>query len=112
MTTLETAAPDLSNVQFSAASPDPFRPADLVIPSGVTSAPPCCPICFALLHSINQNASGDLLLECLADHVQGYQAVYRSATRQYEQRPGHELRRWAPPLTLTEVRQRAAKRGV
>ena len=109
MSTLENAAPSLAGVTFTAASPDPLRPQDLNIPQAVTEAPPCCPLCLNFLHPINQNGVGDILFECLADHTTGYMAVYRRAIDQYEQRPGTEMKRWAPPISYHEVLARRAR---
>ena len=108
--TLENAAVDLGSVQFTAASPDPMRPTDIVVPPGVAQVPPCCPICFSLVHPVNQNIAGDVLFECLNYHTPFYQAVYRKAAQAWEQRPGQELQRWAPPLTHAEARRRLAAR--
>lgn len=111
MTTLEDkdAIISLAGVTFSAASPDPLRPQDLNIPQAATTAPPCCPLCHNFLHPINQNGVGDILFECLADHQVGYTAVYRVASGDYEQRPGTEMRRWAPPIPYRDVLARARR---
>jgi hypothetical protein len=112
VSTLENDAPNLSGVRFAQPSPDPFRPQDLNFPQAITTAPPCCPVCLAMLHPINQNGAGDLLFECLADHQVGYTAVFRAASGEWEQRPGVVMTRWAPPLTHAEAAERRARRGV
>lgn len=112
MSTLENAGPArIPDTVFAQVSPDPLRPTDVQIPQNVSAAPPCCPICFVFLHPIDQNAHGDILFECMTDHATGpgYMAVYRAALGEYEQRPGTEMRRWAPPLTYVDVQRRLAE---
>lgn len=110
MSTLEDRAPEIPRTAFTMPSPDPFRPQDLNIPQGLAAAPPCCPMCFVFLHPIQQNAQGDILFECMSDHPIGYTTVYRVASGEYEQRPGVEIKRWAPPLTYVDVQRRLAEK--
>jgi hypothetical protein len=86
-----------------------MRPEDIVIAGPVQQMPPCCPACLSLLHAINQNAAGDVLFECLSD---GYMAVHRREQNKWEQRPGSNLIRWAPPVPINEAKRRAERRAV
>lgn len=113
MSTLENAGPaEIPSTFFTTPSPDPMRPQDLNIPQRLASAPPCCPMCFVFLHPIDQNDRGDILFECMSDHPvgSGYMTVYRVVSGEYEQRPGVEMKRWAPPLTYLDVQARLAER--
>jgi hypothetical protein len=99
----QNAVLDLS--AFHASAGDPFRPQDVILPPGVSSVPPCCPLCTTLLHYVDMNAAGDFLFECLND---GYLAVYRAGSAEWEQCTSRDTsKRWAPPLTLADARRRA-----
>lgn len=92
---------------------DPFRPQDISVPPGVTTAPPICPskTCIAhkdktlyFLYVNNVNAEGDVLLSCLNC---GYEAVYRIKADTYEPRPGREVDGWnAPYLGTAQLLQK------
>lgn len=77
------------------ANPDPMRPAEFVSPLGQT--PPACPVCKMLLNQVDSNPDGDLLFECLGD---GYEAVLRVRSGEWEPRPGRHIKRWAPPIKV------------
>lgn len=64
---------------------DPFKPTEVLrAPGSSFGIPPRCPTCHSLLQAIAQNATGDLLVECLFD---GYEAVYRMGRGLWEPRP-------------------------
>lgn len=65
------------------------------VPPVLAQSPPRCPLCRSLLHVGLQNHAGDSLLTCTTD---GYEAVHRVATDEFDPRPGRELKRWCPPL--------------
>ena len=63
----QTAVIELPSSVFAASARDPFHPHEIVAPPGVATVPPCCPVCFTLLHAIDRNPEGDMLFECLND---------------------------------------------
>ncbi len=77
---------------------DPFKPQDIIQPSGLMQTPPRCPGHEAVfLQAVNQNQVGDILFTCL---YEGYEAVYRVLTGKFEPRPGRETEGWVPPLLM------------
>jgi hypothetical protein len=77
---------------LAAVPPPPIEP---TVPPEVIQTQPRCPLCKSLIYPVTANEVGDLLFECLND---GYEAIYRVASQDYEKRPGRDTeRRWAPP---------------
>lgn len=75
---------------------DAMRPADMVNVPGVTHNPPACPKCLerfqskVFLYPFSTNPVGDIYFQCLNAqqmNICGYEAIYRSRTRTFEQHP-------------------------
>lgn len=84
------------------SSGDPFRPADLSSVAGnMTHNPPKCPRCSTYLYPMSQNQQGDHDFQCLNGagmNICGYEAIYRVATRTWEQHPQKPLDpEWVEP---------------
>jgi hypothetical protein len=75
---------------------DPMRPADMTNMPGITTNPPACPKCLdkfqskVFLYPFSTNPVGDIYFQCLNAqqmNICGYEAIYRSRTRTFEQHP-------------------------
>lgn len=75
---------------------DPMRPADMTNLPGITTNPPACPKCLdrfqskVFLYPFSTNGVGDIYFQCLNAqqmNICGYEAIYRSRTRTFEQHP-------------------------
>jgi len=75
---------------------DAMRPADVTNIPGITVNPPACPKCLAryqskvFLYPFSTNPVGDIYFQCLNAqqmNICGYEAIYRSRTRTFEQHP-------------------------
>jgi hypothetical protein len=97
----ETAtAPEAAAAVGFGVALDPLRPRDLVVPPGLASVPPTCPECGTLLHPVDNNPAGDVLFECLNGNLTTaghYSAVFRVATRAWDQHPAFRRADWIPP---------------
>lgn len=79
---------------------DPLKPRELITPPGLATVPPTCPVCGTLLHPVDQNPAGDVYFECLNGDVTSaghYSAVYRVATKAWDQHPAFRRPDWTPP---------------
>jgi hypothetical protein len=97
----ETAtAPEAAAAVGFGVALDPLRPRDLVVPPGLASVPPTCPECGTLLHPVDNNPAGDVLFECLNGNLMTaghYSAVFRVATRTWDQHPAFRRADWIAP---------------
>src|SRR5574338_1374722 len=75
---------------------DAMRPADMTNIPGVTHNPPVCPKCLdrfqsrVLLYPVSTNPVGDIYFQRLNSqqmNICGYEAIYRTRTRTFEQHP-------------------------
>ena len=75
---------------------DTMRPAYMVNMPGITTNPPACPKCLdrfqskVFLYPFSTNPVGDIYFQCLNAqqmNICGYEAIYRSRTRTFEQHP-------------------------
>jgi hypothetical protein len=75
---------------------DVMRPADMTNMPGITHNPPACPKCLdryqskIFLYPFSTNPVGDIYFQCLNAqqmNICGYEAIYRSRTRTFEQHP-------------------------
>ena len=79
---------------------DPFLPKEIITPPGLAAAPPTCPLCGTFLHAVDHNPAGDVFFECLNGDLQSaghYSAVYRVATKQWDQHPAFRRDDWVAP---------------
>lgn len=86
---------------------DPLRPNDIVLPAGVQTAPPNCPVCDVLLYPVTVNEKGDILFECLNGDGH-YEAVFRVVSNTWEPRPGVVRVNWVKPGTKSKNPEVAA----
>jgi len=81
---------------------DPFLPKQILPPPGLAAAPPTCPLCGTFLHPVDQNPAGDVFFECLNGDLASaghYSAVYRVATKAWDQHPAFRRDDWVAPGT-------------